>query len=184
MFVIYDTATGAIRYTLTGDPSSLNLTSIAAENAEVLEIPDTTQLYDIGSMIVFEGRVVVGVITSAKLQAVEHVNNVIGEKRKAFVTDLPGQQMIYLRKEEEARAWVADPGTPDIADYTLMGAEIGVTAATGDEIAQIWLNLSALWVGAAAYYENIRLSTINAINAAPTIAAIELILGAFDTATG
>lgn len=51
----------------------------------------------------------------------------IAAARSALITDLPGQQMIYLAKEAEARAFLADPA-PDLAAYPLLAAEVGLTA--------------------------------------------------------
>lgn len=75
--------------------------------------------------------------------------------------------MLYLRKEAEAKAWVADPD-PQLASYPLIAAEVGFTAADGAQIAQVWLNMAALWAQAAASIETARLGAIATIDAATT----------------
>lgn len=87
------------------------------------------------------------------------INQLVGEVRKAYVTDIPGQDMIYMRKEEEARRWLSE-ANPDIADYPFIAAEIGVTAETGDQLAQLWLNMAHQWATVAANLEKARLMTL------------------------
>ena len=64
--------------------------------------------------------------------------------------------MIYLRKELEARAYVAQINagqTPDLADYKFLTMEIGITAPDA-VVAQVWLNRSALWEIVGSTIEN------------------------------
>lgn len=92
--------------------------------------------------------------------------------RAALITDLPGQSMIYLAKEAEARSFLAEP-EPDMADYPMLAAEVGITAPDAETLAQIWLNMADIWRNAAAGLEALRLSTAAAIDAAATPAAVE-----------
>lgn len=110
-------------------------------------------------------------LAPARAAAIAAVNAAIGIARSRWITDAPGQEMIYLAKEAEARAWLADP-VPDPEDYPLLVAEIGVTAPTAWELAQLWLNMAALWRGVAAQLEALRLTTIGAIEAAEDAAAV------------
>lgn len=93
------------------------------------------------------------------------------EARTAYITVLPGQDMIYLAKEAEARAWIADP-VPNPANYPLLVAEIGITAPDAAALTQLWLNLAALWRAAAAQLEALRMSVGAAIDAAETVDAV------------
>lgn len=103
-------------------------------------------------------------LATAKARAIAGINARAGQQRLALITDLPGQDMLYLRKEAEAKAWIADPA-PALASYPLIAAEIGITGADGDQIAQIWLNMADLWARAAAEIETIRLAAIAEIAA-------------------
>ncbi|MCL4064961.1 hypothetical protein M3484_00005, partial [Pseudomonas sp. GX19020] len=76
--------------------------------------------------------------------------------RARLITALPGQDMIYLAKEAEARAWV-EASAPDMAGFPLLAAEIGITAPDADQLAQLWLNMADLWRSAAAGLEALRL---------------------------
>jgi len=116
-------------------------------------------------------------LASAKAVAVERINTTIGAVRSRYITALPGQDMIYLRKEEEARAWLA-ARSPDLADYPLLAAEAGVTAPDAYQLAQLWLNLSAQWVQLAAALERARMEAIGAVEAAGSAAEIDAVLGA------
>ena len=75
--------------------------------------------------------------------------------------------MIYLAKEAEARAWIADPA-PDPANYPLLSAEVGITAPDAASLAQLWLNMAVLWRAAAAQLEALRMTIGAAIDAAET----------------
>jgi hypothetical protein len=110
-------------------------------------------------------------LAAFKAKAIAGINDWAGQQRLALITDLPGQDMIYLRKEAEAKAWMADPA-PVLASYPLIAAELGITADTPDQIAQIWLNMADLWARAAAEIETNRLAAIQQIEAATTEAEI------------
>lgn len=91
--------------------------------------------------------------------------------------------MIYLAKEAEAIRWLgSDPAPADPADFPLIAAEIGITAETADQLAQLWVNLGHLRRGLAAQIETARLGTIKAINEAGDeggiAAALEGLIGA------
>jgi hypothetical protein len=111
----------------------------------------------------------------AKAAAQARLIEVMAAARLAFVTPLPGQDMVYLAKEAEARAWVAAE-TPVLADYPLLSAEVGITAPDPHQLAQLWLNMAALWRATAAELEGLRLSTQAAIASAQSAGEIDIIL--------
>jgi hypothetical protein len=111
----------------------------------------------------------------AKAAAQARLIGVMSAARLAFVTPLPGQDMVYLAKETEARAWVGEV-SPDLADYPLLSAEVGITAPDANQLAQLWLNMASLWRGAAAELEGLRLSTQAAIAAAGSEAELATIM--------
>lgn len=114
-------------------------------------------------------------LAEAKAAARAALTHAIDQARRQLVTDLPGQQMIYLAKEAEARAWLAEP-QPDLAAYPLLSAETGLTAPDPDTLAQIWLNLAAIWRQEAARLEALRLATAAAIETARTPEAVQAAL--------
>ncbi|WP_054304548.1 hypothetical protein [Gemmobacter sp. LW-1] len=111
-------------------------------------------------------------LEGAKVAARAGLTAAIAQARARMITDLPGQSMIYLAKEAEARAWIADPA-PGIADYPLLSAELGITAPDAASLAQIWLNLATLWRSAAADLEALRLTANAAIDAATAVEEVE-----------
>lgn len=113
-------------------------------------------------------------LTQAKATAHAALAARIAAARSALITDLPGQQMIYLAKEAEARAFLADPA-PDLAAYPLLAAEVGLTAPDPAALAQIWLNMALLWRNAAAALEATRLAQGAAIDAATTVAEVRAV---------
>jgi hypothetical protein len=92
------------------------------------------------------------------------VNERAGRSRLGLVTDIPGQMAIYQAKEAEARAWLAD-AAPQLADYPLIAAEVGITAPTGSELAQLWLNMAHIFRLAAAASERARMQALAAVDA-------------------
>lgn len=112
-------------------------------------------------------------LVALRASAIARVNAAVGDVRKRFITQIPGQEMLYLRKEAEARAWLVDQ-EPDLARYPLIAAEIGITGENADQIAQIWVNMAAIWVDLAAPLETARLGAIAQIEAADSPEAIEI----------
>ena len=107
-----------------------------------------------------------------KARAVARINDAASSLRQHYITVIPGQEMIYLAKEAEAVRYLGDPA-PDMAEYPMLSAEVGITAPTAYELAQLWANMSALWRQVAAQIETARLTAIYAIEAAPDAAAIQ-----------
>lgn len=98
-------------------------------------------------------------ITAARADAVAAINQRAGAVRALFITELPAQQMIYLAKEAEARAYLA--ATPaDLGQYPLIAAEVGITADTALALAQLWVGTANQWRALAANIEGIRMSHI------------------------
>ncbi|WP_444461601.1 hypothetical protein [Rhodobacter capsulatus] len=102
-------------------------------------------------------------LVAYRLRAFASVNRHASDARKRYITDIAGQDMLYLRKEAEAAAFLKDTA-PDLQMYPLIAAEIGITGQDAFQIAQIWLNMSAIWIEKAAEIEAIRLGYIAQIN--------------------
>lgn len=116
-----------------------------------------------------------------------YAQNVVESETRAvrlmLVTDLPGQDMLYLRKEMEADSYLALSEEPaDLTDFPLMAAEVGVTAPSALELAGLWSDMSVAWRAAAGPLENARMTAKNAIDEAETAQAITAALDAFRAA--
>lgn len=118
------------------------------------------------------------ILARAKRLATDRINQIAGEVRARFVTVIPAQDMVYLLKEAEARAFLAD-AAPVLANYPFIAAEIGITGITAEEVAQVYVNLAAILRATAAQLETARLGTIAAIEVAADAAAIDAALGGY-----
>lgn len=122
-------------------------------------------------------------LAAAKALAVARINAASARLRAAWVTDIPGQDMLYLRKEAEAARWVSDPA-PDLGRYPLIAAEIGITGQDGAQVAQVWLNMAAMWTAVAASLETARLGCIALAEAAGATEEALAAVDDFRTRTG
>lgn len=129
---------------------------------------------------VVEGALVRVSIEGARVAAIGRINAAAGAIRRAYVTELPGQEMVYLQKEAEAVAFLSD-ADPDPADYPFLAAEVGATADTLENVAQVYLNMAALFRQVGAALEHLRLGAIAAVESATTAAGIEAALATFTT---
>ena len=108
-----------------------------------------------------------------KVPALAEVNALAGAARQRWITDLPGQDLVYAAKRAEAVAWLASDPTPeDLNGFPWLLAEVGITAPSAGELAQLWLNLDALWQAEGAGIEAVRLSALTNIAAASSAADI------------
>ena len=113
-------------------------------------------------------------LARTRAAALARVNEAIGQVRLRYITEIPGQQTIYTEKQAEARAYLREAPEPaSLTDFPLLAAEVGVTAPTAWQLAQIWANKSALWRQVAGATERLRMQASAAIDAAPDEAAIE-----------
>lgn len=176
--LIYHDAAGKITLTLKGDPDH-------APAGTHIEVSDDTDVSEPGSLSVIDGVLVETDITPHKTSAVGVVNLVMNSVRSKYITNIAGQESIYRIKYEEAVAYIAaDPEPADLTDYIYMAKEVGVTAPTALELAQVYLNLDAQWRALGALLEEIRIATIASIRAATTKEEIWLIVDGFHTEIG
>lgn len=87
-----------------------------------------------------------------------------GEIRLRFITDIPGQQMVYLSKAAEAQAHLAEPE----GNFPLLEAEAAATGETLAVVAQRVRTTAAQWTAIAALIEGARYGTKQAVRAAET----------------
>lgn len=108
----------------------------------------------------------------ARAEAHQRILSAVALARRALITDLPGQDMVYLAKEAEAQRWQGD-ATPDPVDYPLISAELGLTAPDAPTLVALWLSTAAAWRAAAARLERLRLSARPALELASTESEVE-----------
>ena len=113
-------------------------------------------------------------------ETIRQVNEQTGKVRQRYITTIPGQEMVYLPKEAEARSYVQDR-KPNPLNYPLLTAEVGVTGDSHWEVAQIVLNKAMRWRTVNAQLEQLRLSTTKQINEAVSQEALNQILEQFES---
>jgi hypothetical protein len=115
------------------------------------------------------------------LKAKHALNIKVTKARRMYITALPGQDAIYQAKENEATAYLAATD-PVLADYPLLNAEVGITAATATELANLWITLAQQWRSVAAQLEAARMTANASIGSATTIAEVDAALATLDAA--
>lgn len=110
-----------------------------------------------------------------QVAAKKAVDAAAAQHRACRMTDGFGQEMLYLQKEAEARTCVAD-AAPDVTQYPLLAAEVGITGATLTEVAVAIIIRADECRADVADIEAVRLSAKQQIDAALSAAEIETIL--------
>jgi hypothetical protein len=114
----------------------------------------------------------------AAAEAIAEVNRLCGEVRARFVTQIPGQEMVYQRKEEEAGRYLA-AALPVLADFPFIKAEVGITGATPRDVAQLYRDMAMQWRQIGAGLETVRLGAVVGIEKAADAAAVVARLAQF-----
>ena len=116
-------------------------------------------------------------VARAKRIGEAEINIETSKVRSLFITSIVGQDGVYAGKKAEAIAYLSvSPEPADLSAYPFLANEVGLTAPTAYELAQLWLNMSALWTQTAANLENVRLSAIKAVSNAVSANEIETIV--------
>ena len=165
MRVYYKTETGEITFTATLAPGS------RAPAGDFIEVPD--QELDLFVMRVQDGALVTraDVSEAQRDQAITRIGQIRSDSRLLFVTAIPGQSAIYIAKNEEAVHLLSSHGPEDeipLSDYPLIASEVGVTAPTAWEVAQVFANLNLLWRQAAGAIDGQCFLAENRVRAAAT----------------
>lgn len=124
-------------------------------------------------------------LTVTRKKYVAEMNAAIGRVRERFITQLPGQDMIYKAKEDEARLYLSLNPTPEtLDDFPFIRAETGVLAPTPDLVAQTWIGMSSYWREVAAQLEGLRMTASNALQAAQSADEMEQVMDIFHEQIG
>lgn len=173
MRVYFDPLDGRVLYTFKG------LESRAPLSGDFIEVAD--QLLDpLESWKVQGGQLVMTSISGITLRKIDEVNQAIGAIRMTFITQLPGQDLIYKEKELEAVRFLSfDPTPTDLTQYPFLAAEVGSTAPTAFEVAQVYLNLAAQLRQVGSILEQARIGAIVLLEQATTEAETQAIMAGF-----
>lgn len=117
----------------------------------------------------------VRVLPDVKASAKAEINQLAGEARSRFITVIPGQEMLYMEKKAEAVRWL-EAQSPNLQDYPLLAAEVGLTAVDAPALANLWMQMAAQWSVAASIIEGMRLAYIANVNGAADAVTIDAMM--------
>ncbi|KAB2738540.1 hypothetical protein F9K90_07620 [Brucella anthropi] len=100
-------------------------------------------------------------------------------ERLKYITPGNGQAMTYQQKVAEAQAFKA-ASNPKTSDYPILSSEVGITAETIGEVADVVLAAFAQWQQIGAMIESIRLGAKRDIDLAEDEAAAQAIVEAIE----
>lgn len=92
--------------------------------------------------------------------------------RLCYVTGGSAKAMVYLRKVEEGRAWLAAGEPSDLAAWPLIAAEVGLTAESAGGVVAVWLAKNAMWTARAGEVERAVFAAKKAIEQAANETAV------------
>ena len=167
MFVFHDTD-GNITFTANGERS------LTDGRDDWIEVP-AQELGELTAWRVVNGELVLFDMEPYRKVAKDRINSLVGDIRLKYITNIPGQDPIYLKKEIEAKNYLSDP-SPNMANYPFLSSEIGITAETAYQLAQIWLYMSNMWNNIAASLEAARLGAQRVIESATTVEQINVVV--------
>lgn len=131
-----------------------------------------------GDMVVaFDERYSDLALSRLKLDLKLRVDATAEDERLKYITPGNGQAMTYQQKVAEAQAFKA-ASNPRASDYPILSSEVGITAETLAEVADIVLAAFAQWQQIGALIEGIRLGAKRDIDAAEDEAAVRTIVDA------
>jgi hypothetical protein len=171
-YLYYDPETGDALYTI------VPMDGLALPQGAAIEVDIDLLPSDLSGVRVQNGAWFVASIEPARSAATARVNRIAGELRSRFITVIPGQEMIYLQKEIEARHYLMldDAGTaPDEFDpdlFPFLSQEVGITAETPFQVATIVHFMAHSWRQIGARIDRVRLMSVHMIEAAGTEAEI------------
>lgn len=98
-------------------------------------------------------------------------------ERLQYITPGNGQAMTYQQKVAEAQAFKA-ASNPQSSEYPMLSSEVGITAETIDDVADVVLAAFAQWQQIGAAIESIRLGAKRNIDVAQDEAAARAVVNA------
>jgi hypothetical protein len=113
----------------------------------------------------------------ARFEAETAIDAAAAEVRARFAS--AGKHQVYADKRAEAVRYLDEAqggATPDLSAYPYLSAEIGITAETPLDLAELWLWMDAVWKNAAAAIEQISLAAKIAVRASSRQPEIDLLV--------
>ena len=116
-------------------------------------------------------------VTTAKRKAVAEINRVVGWARQQFVSSQTGQDTVYEEKAKEGRRYILQVLEPlNLSDFPMLENEVGVTAPTAYELAQIWVNRNDMDRSSLALIEGVKFRHLDQLSSAQSTASVASVL--------
>jgi hypothetical protein len=96
-------------------------------------------------------------LDAVKASLRQQIDNYAETIRLQFITPGAGQSMVYQRKAQEARDYLAQE-TPNPANYPILMASVGIEGETLAQVAGMVVAKESLWAGISAFIEGKRLA--------------------------
>lgn len=112
-------------------------------------------------------------VAAAKEAALRRVAAEVDRIRRAYLTPLTGQDLIYVQKQQEAATFQADPA-PDLVNYPFINAEIGQTGSDAAAVAAVFMARAQAWASVGSALEKARLTAASEMGTAATVAEIDV----------
>lgn len=112
-----------------------------------------------------------GFLDRVKRDTKADIDEAAERARLKYITPGAGQAMTYAEKAAQARQCLA-AADPQEADYPLLAAEIGITAASLVDVAAVVVAAHSAWIEIGAAIEGIRLQAKAAVDVAEDAAAV------------
>lgn len=111
----------------------------------------------------------IAILASAKNEALVVIDAVAEQQRLKYITGGSGQAMVYLRKEQEAKEFLADEN-PNSEKYPHIYGSVGTTdGSTAQAVAETYLNNAKIWTHISARIETSRRQAKDAVMEATTL---------------
>lgn len=128
-----------------------------------IEIPDEHAEAVTAAIAAVTANVSALSLAAVKNQMIGLVNAAAEKERLKYITSGQGQAMTYTEKRDQARAFLAAED-PDPADYPMIANEVGITAATAREVAEVIAGRYAAWKAIGEEIEKVRMIANKAID--------------------
>lgn len=100
------------------------------------------------------------------------IDSLAGMTRLKYITVAPGQEMTYIAKLADAKAYIAAGYPVDATPYPWIALEATATGATNQQVADLIIYTAGLWSTVGATIEGKRQAVKQAITAALTVTDI------------
>lgn len=124
-----------------------------------------------------DATAIASVLVLRQVAAQAQVDDAAGRARLRYITDVPGQQATYTRKEQQARQWVDSGYAGDAPSF--IAAEAEALGETPQHIAQQVITLADFWAySKGPEIEAARIKWKAAVRSATTLEAVQAALDA------